>query len=790
MTLAASLANRSDEELAVLLAARPDVLYPSPPRNVSALVSRLSAWQSVTICLSGLDRFAHQLLDGLCLLSGPATAQQVTGVLGAGAEVSVEEVAIGLERLVALGLAWVDAGNKGKAAGVAGGAPVHVADQLRRANPRPAGLGPPLAQLVAGLQRSVVDTMTRNVGISPTKGSKAKPRKAEAVAMLAKVLGDPARLAELVAEAPAEARVILDSLVAGHGISMLGSTHWYGQAPRTPLGWLQSRGLVVSVSWNRVEVPREVGLALRGGRPFAHLTPRPPGLVTEDIGDGTGADAASAAAADVLSGIEELCDEWGRSPAGSLKSGGLGARELKRASKAVGRDQGDIPLLAELSVAAGLLAAQGGEVLPTPAFDDWLASAPADRWLTVVRGWLAAERWPSLAGQRDVNDKPIPALQPDNRSHHARDQRSDVLAALAAVKEGQVATRDSVAEYAVWRSPGRWGFGPARPAVLVTWVLDEAAALGVTAGGGLSPPARALVAGDEAGARAAAEDLLPPPTNSVTLQADLTALAPGTLHPSLACELHLAADVESKGAATVFRFSEASVRRALDAGRSAAGLLDFLAEHATKGVPQTLAYLVSDVGRRHGRMRVGPAASYLRSDDPALLAQAMRSRRAAGLGLSQLTPTVVVAQAPVGEVLAALRADGLLPAEESVDGALVSAQPAPRRAAPAPTRSPAPGKTPSPPELAAVVAQLRSAPAGSAPEPRLPPFPGMDHLTFFDDGFPDPDADVACDETRRASPTIPRGYSTCCSTPPRSGVPSWSATTTRTRATRRRSSKS
>ncbi|HSH59900.1 MAG TPA: hypothetical protein VK988_09730, partial [Acidimicrobiales bacterium] len=120
MTLVASLANRSDEELAVLLAARPDVLYPSPPRNVSALVSRLTAWQSVTSCLNSLDRFAHQLLDALCLLSGPATAQQVAGVLGAGTEVSVEEVATGLERLVALGLAWVDAGNKGKAAGVAG----------------------------------------------------------------------------------------------------------------------------------------------------------------------------------------------------------------------------------------------------------------------------------------------------------------------------------------------------------------------------------------------------------------------------------------------------------------------------------------------------------------------------------------------------------------------------------------------------------------------------------------------------------------------------------------------
>jgi hypothetical protein len=735
MALVDTLATRTDDELAALLAARPDALSPSPPRSLSVLVARLTAWPSVLSCLEGLDRFSHQLLSGLCLLPGPATAEQVAGVLCAEASgVTEDEIAVGLERLVALGLAWVDAGKPGSWPAV------HIADQLRQAVARPAGLGPPLAQLVAGVPRSTIDVMARNVGITRLRGAKA-PRKGEVVAKLAEVLGDPVRLGEVVAGVPAEARVILESLLAGRGIPVPGSMYWNGQAPRRPLEWLQSRCLAVNVNWNRVELPREVGLALRGGRPFADLAPRPPELVTE-VGDTRSHTAASAAAvSDVVTGIEELCAEWGRSPAALLKSGGLGVREVKRASKALGRDLAEIPLLAELSVAAGLLGLQYGEVLPTPAFDDWLASAPTDRWLVIVRGWMATERWPSLAGQDDPNDKPIPALQPANRSRHARAQRDGVLAALAAVGGSRVATRHSVGEHAVWQAPGRWEVAPGPPALMVTWVLDEAAALGVTGGGALSPPARALLAGDEAGARAAAEALLPPPTTSVTFQADLTALAPGTLHPALAAELHLAADVESKGAATVFRFSEASVRRALDAGRSAEELLDLLGAHATKGVPQTLAYLVSDVGRRHGTVRVGLATSYLRSDDPVLLAQALRSRRAAGLGLRQLAPNVVMAQAPVAEVLVALRADGLLPVEEGPDGVLVSAQPAPRRAASAPSRSAAPGP-PSDVDVAKVVAELRAAPVGSAPEARLPPFPDMDHLTFFDDGFPDPDPDA------------------------------------------------
>jgi len=741
MALADTLVNRTDDELAALLAARPDVLRPSPPRSLSVLVARLTAWPSVLSCLEGLDRFGHQLLAGLCLLPGPASAEQVAEVLGADAcGVTEDEIAGGLERLVALGLAWVGTGKPPSRPAV------HIPDQLRKAVSRPAGLGPPLAQLVAGMQRSVIDVMARNAGIVWPKGVKSKPRKPEVVAKLAEVLSDPVRLGEVVAGVPAEARVILESLLAGRGIPVPGSMYWHGQAPRTPLEWLQSRCLVVNVSWNRVELPREVGLALRGGRPFSDLAPRPPELVAEKAGDipAHAASSEAAAAADALAGIEELCAEWGRSPAALLKSGGLGVREVKRASKVLGRDLAEIPLLTELSAAAGLLGLGDGEVLPAPAFDDWLASAPADRWLAVVRGWLDSERWPSLAGQEDANDKPIPALQPGNRSRQTRVQRAGVMAALAAVGEGRVATRDSVAEHAVWQAPGCWEVAPGPPALMVNWVLDEAAALGVTGGGALSTAARALLAGDEARDRAAAETFLPPPTTSVTLQADLTALAPGTLHPALATELHLAADVESKGAATVFRFSEASVRRALDAGRSAEGLLELLNEHATKGVPQTLAYLVSDVGRRHGTVRVGLATSYLRSDDPVLLARAMRSRRAAALGLRQLAPSVVLAQAPVADVLAALRAEGLLPAEEGPDGAMVSTQPAPRRAAPAPSTAPA--RIPSAAELAEVVAALRAAPAGSAPEPRVPQLPGIGHLAFFDDGFPDPDADIGVDE--------------------------------------------
>ena len=45
---------------------------------------------------------------------------------------------------------------------------------------------------------------------------------------------------------------------------------------------------------------------------------------------------------------------------------------------------------------------------------------------------------------------------------------------------------------------------------------------------------------------------------------------------------------------------------------------------ATEVIPQPLAYLITDTARRHGLIRVGATATYLRSDDPVGLVVARR----------------------------------------------------------------------------------------------------------------------------------------------------------------------
>ncbi len=217
------------------------------------------------------------------------------------------------------------------------------------------------------------------------------------------------------------------------------------------------------------------------------------------------------------------------------------------------------------------------------------------------------------------------------------------------------------------------------------------------------------------------DPLLPEPLDHVLLQADLTAVAPGPLERPLADMLGVLADVESKGGATVYRFTPASVRRALDAGQSAADLHAFLAAHSRTPVPQPLAYLIDDVARRHGHLRVGAASSYVRCDDDAVLNEILADRRAAGLGLRRLAPTVLAARTDPAALLEGLRAMGFAPAAESAEGDVLIARADAYRTPPRTPPEPVPDGPPVPDDtlLAAAIRAVRAGDLAST-APRRP----------------------------------------------------------------------
>jgi hypothetical protein len=204
--------------------------------------------------------------------------------------------------------------------------------------------------------------------------------------------------------------------------------------------------------------------------------------------------------------------------------------------------------------------------------------------------------------------------------------------------------------------------------------------LGVTGRRALSSAGAALFA---AGSDAAARTLspaLPEPLRHVLLQADLTAVAPGPLDREVATTMAMVADIESQGGATVYRFSSASVRRAMDAGWPAERVHEFLRTVSSTPVPQPLSFLVDDTARRHGRLRLGLASMYVRSDDPTELDAVLADPRLSGLELRRIAPTVALTQHDETVVIESLRQAGHAPLAESLDGSISRPERRPLRA--------------------------------------------------------------------------------------------------------------
>jgi len=272
----------------------------------------------------------------------------------------------------------------------------------------------------------------------------------------------------------------------------------------------------------------------------------------------------------------------------------------------------------------------------------------------------------------------INALSVQTASPAARQRRRDVLHVLASLPAGSAPDEDELVDLMRWHHPRRMQRAAADGhAAAVGVVQREAEWAAVVGRRALGVAGRHLIGSAqdaEAQAASAMATLIPPAVDHVLVQADLTAIAPGRLGPAAQSLMRLVSDVESRGGATVHRISEASVRRALDAGWSADRLLTEIAAVSRTGVPQPLEYLVRDVARRHGVARVGTASCYVRSDDSALLDRIAADRALDLLRFRRLAPTVLVSPTPVATVVETLREHDYAPLAEGADGgvALVS----------------------------------------------------------------------------------------------------------------------
>ncbi|MFI5525823.1 helicase-associated domain-containing protein [Streptomyces platensis] len=728
-TLAEELRTRTDRGLVGLLRARPDLLNPVPG-DVTQLATRAGTRASVVRAVERLDRFVLQTAEALAVAPDPCPYDTLGGLMGgdAGDPAVAAELPRAVAELRAQALVWGPDDRLRL---------VRTARELLTpspAHPSPTGLGPTVAEAMAGMSPGRLQEIIGAAGLPATHDP------VTAVAALTSLFADRKRMAALLDTAPAESVAVLDKLLWGPPYGAV------TDRPSPHLQWLLDRGLLIPAGARNVVLPREAALHLRGGR--AHHTPEPlpPALSPATERDPQLVDNAAASQAfTALATVEELLKEWDLGGPAVLRAGGMSVRDLKRTATALDTTEQLAAFWLELAYAAGLIASDGEadeRFAATPAAEEWLQLPDHARWAELAAGWLAATRAPGTVGTADAKGRALAALGPHLDRSPAPEVRRRALALLAALPPGTAVPASAVLARLRWERPLRGGApaagrppaGDSAPSApdpaddlrsrLAQWTLTEAELLGVTGRGALATHGRTLIDSPSdssaptpaeattAAARAAAllAPLLPEPVDHVLLQADLTAVAPGPLRRPLAEALGVLADIESKGGATVYRFTPGSVRRALDAGRSAAELQEFLAAHSRTPVPQPLAYLIDDVARKHGQLRIGAAAAYVRCDDDALLAEILADRRATALRLRRLAPTVLAAQTSPDQLLDGLRAMGYAPAAESAAGDVLIARADSYRTPPRTAPAPVPDGPPSPDAtlLSAAVRAIRA----------------------------------------------------------------------------------
>ena len=459
--------------------------------------------------------------------------------------------------------------------------------------------------------------------------------------------------------APESAKKVMSALTWGPPRGSVGDI----KNPGPGIAWLLENHFVVPLDQRHVNMPAEVGIYLRGGKVHKELQSKAPDLEGKKYNQSEIDRAAIANISNFLRWCEELLNFWGEVSPTALRSGGLGVRDLKEIAQHLGVSEGCAAFVAELCYLAGLLAIDSDEsIAPTNSFDIWLTQDFENKWRNLVSLWLITSRVSGLVGR---SDQKFAALGPELDRVSAANIRSRVLEELRSNIELSP-NLASFTERMKWLAPLRRGANLRDD--LVKWTLEECEWLGITGLGALSTFAAELLEGDEElGVNAA----LPTPIDYITIQSDQTAIAPGPLQHELAVEMSQIGDIESRGGATVYRFTESSIRRGLDHGKSSTEIIKFLTKISKTALPQPLEYLITDTARKHGQLRVGSIHCYLRCEDPSILTEILADKRI-DLALRQIAPTVLVSDFDIDEVLNVLRSNGYLPAAESAQGILLS----------------------------------------------------------------------------------------------------------------------
>ena len=730
--LAVHLTALPDREVAALLVARPDLAAP-PSSSFLALATRAGAQGSVEQALAGLDAPTLAVAEAVVALSGPTESEETEG--GGGTRTAEGDGSDGNVQSKGEPADPADAGLTGLVATHLPLSTEQVAEALGHLHR--------LALVVEGRPVAALEAAfgPHPFGLGPWA---AEPLSAEQLPPTLEELSEDAAGEPVV---PAASVEMLQALTWGPPAGTLRSGgRAPGAAPLIEHGWLErssdARGRT------RFILPRQVALALRGGRLTRESLTAPETGDLETVGGDVVASESSFHAEETVRLVAALLEEWGREGGTIRRTGGVSVRALTRTADALALEADAAARIIETAAGAGLLGLDddGATWVPSSLAAGWLTDSLPQRWAPLALAWSGSARTPWLTGTRDDDGTLRAALSPDLEAGWAARLRARVLALLGDLPPGTSATPAFVRAALTWQSPRR-----TIPGGAISAVLAEAETLGITGGGALTEAGRILArraaasldeqdvvrsgsTGDAGGAEgtdgdAHAEVLsddetlaaleaalaadLPAAVDMILVQSDLTAIVPGRPAPELAALLERTSVVESRGGALTVRFTPESVRGALDVGYRAEEITQAIGRYSPAPLPDSLSVLIQDAARHHGAVRVRAVSALLRVGDEATAAGLLAEPRLKDLGLDEVAPGILVATASAGQVLRELRATGLAPVTEDASGHLVvgpaTAQQAHR--APEPSR---PGsehsvrrRRPGRRELATLVGRLR-----------------------------------------------------------------------------------
>jgi len=461
--------------------------------------------------------------------------------------------------------------------------------------------------------------------------------------------------------APLDAKKVLERLIWGPPRGSVGDI----KNPGPGVTWLLERKFLIPLDQRTVILPREVAIYMRGGKTHKENLINPPVLAGTKRDERQINLAAIANISTVLRWVEELLNFWAEEPADALRAGGLGVRDLKIISNHLGVDESCTAFITELAYLTSLISVDADDrIMPSNKFDIWLMQTPADRWQVLASAWLITSRVSGLVGRAQA--KNVAALGPELDRVNASRVRALTLSILI---ENQSIAPDapSFIELMNWRAPVRRNSSLQEE--LAAWTLREAEWLGISGQGAISKYGVGFLNGDDLNL---INNDLPKTVDHILIQSDNTAIAPGPLEHEISQQLAIMAEIESRGGATVYRFSEATIRRALDHGKTGDEIKAFLIKTSKTPMPQPLEYLITDVAKKHGKLRVGNTSSFIRCEDSALIAQIMNDKKLEVLALRRIAPEVIICDHDAADAMRILRESGYLPAAESSNGLMLS----------------------------------------------------------------------------------------------------------------------